>query len=131
MLIKRILITFVIAVVGVSIFGNISNINTASAQEDIVHTYNVIEVYDTSFSHVVDISLLYSKYSTYPNYVVNVRSTKKDIYPKASTQIKRSDRISYGEKLPVYHPLTRSGHYQANDQSVCLQDRSMPHRLHH
>lgn len=75
--------------------------NVISTFEDISKQYKVIETYEGAWSDSVVYDIRYDNYAVFPNYVVNVGSSKKYIYEKPSEDAKKIDSLNYGNKFAV------------------------------
>jgi len=63
--------------------------------------YEVIEAYKTSWPDGLFYNIQYDKYDVFPNYVVNISSTRRKIYEEPDTSSEYYGKLSYGAKLQV------------------------------
>lgn len=63
--------------------------------------YELSEIYETEWPDFLIYDIQYDKYDVFPNYVVNLSSTRRKIYKEADTGAEYYGKLSYGEKLQV------------------------------
>jgi len=61
--------------------------------------YEAEELYETEWPDFFTYDIQYDKYDVFPNYVVNLSSTRRKIYKEASIGAEYYGKLSYGEKL--------------------------------